>query len=94
MKKVEDLERAYIEVKEKKEKLENEIELCRARLGRADKLTSGLGSEYERWKENVGILDTRIKLLIGDVFIASACISYYGPFTGIFREKLVSKWVE
>lgn len=29
MKKVEDLERAYIEVKEKKERLENEIELCR-----------------------------------------------------------------
>ena len=29
MKKVEDLERMYIEVKEKKERLENEIELCR-----------------------------------------------------------------
>jgi dynein heavy chain len=49
MKKVEDLERAYIEVKEKKEKLEAEIELCRQRLERAEKLTSGLGSEHERW---------------------------------------------
>lgn len=61
MKKVEDLERSYIEVKEKKERLEAEIELCRKRLGRAEKLTSGLGNEHERWKENVEILDNRIK---------------------------------
>ena len=61
MKKVEDLERMYIEVKEKKERLENEIELCRQRLGRAEQLTSGLGSEHERWQENVGILDGRIR---------------------------------
>ena len=53
MKKVEDLEKAYIDVKDKKESLENEIELCRQRLGRAEKLTSGLGNEHERWKDNV-----------------------------------------
>jgi dynein heavy chain len=28
------------------------------------------------------------------VFIAAACASYYGPFTGVFREKLVAKWME
>ena len=60
MKKVEDLERLYIEVKEKKEKLEADIELCKARLERADKLTSGLGSEHEQWKESVAILDAKI----------------------------------
>ena len=90
---MEDLERAYIEVKEKKERLESEIELCRQRLGRAEKLTSGLGNEHERWKENVGLLDARIRQLVGDVFVAAACISYYGPFTGVFRERLVAKWV-
>jgi len=26
--------------------------------------------------------------------VAAACISYYGPFTGVFREKLVNKWLE
>ena len=57
MKKVEDLERAYIEVKEKKDKLENEIELCRLRLVRAEKLTSGLENEHGRWKDNVEMLD-------------------------------------
>lgn len=29
MKKVEDLEKAFIEVRDKKERLENEIEMCR-----------------------------------------------------------------
>lgn len=61
MKKVEDLERAYIEIKEKKERLEFDIELCRLRLARAEKLTNGLGSEHERWKENVEILDAKIR---------------------------------
>jgi hypothetical protein len=41
--------------------LEHEIELCRLRLIRAEKLTTGLASEHERWKENVEILDERIK---------------------------------
>ena len=61
MQKVEDLERAFIEVRDKKERLEAEIELCRARLGRAEKLTSGLGSEHDRWKDNIVILDQRIR---------------------------------
>ena len=32
--------------------------------------------------------------MVGDVFVAAACISYYGPFTGTFRQKLVWKWVD
>ncbi len=26
--------------------------------------------------------------------MSAACISYYGPFTGVFREKLVEKWLD
>jgi len=57
-------------------------------------LTSGLATEYERWKESVTILNERILQLVGDVFIASACICYYGPFEGTYRENLVTKWEE
>jgi dynein heavy chain len=32
--------------------------------------------------------------LVGNVFISCACISYFGAFTGQYREKLVEKWVE
>ena len=33
------------------------MELCKVRLDRAEKLTTGLHSEHGRWKENVSILD-------------------------------------
>jgi len=28
------------------------------------------------------------------VFLSASCISYYGPFTGIYRKLLVEQWVE
>lgn len=40
------------------------------------------------------MLTEQIKLLLGDVFIAAASVTYYGPFTGVYREELVKKWVE
>ncbi len=61
MKKVEDLEREYTDIKDKKERLENEIESCKLKLVRAEKLVGLLESEHERWKENVELLDTRIQ---------------------------------
>lgn len=64
------------------------------RLLRAEKLTTGLESEHGRWKENVEILDNKLLQLVGDVFIAAACVSYYGAFTGVFREKLANLWLE
>jgi len=47
-------------VKDKKDRLEHEIELCQQKLIRAEKLVGLLGSEHGRWKENVEILDNKI----------------------------------
>ena len=30
--------------------------------------------------------------LAGDIFLAAACISYVGPFTGVYRDRLVQAW--
>lgn len=30
---------------------------------------------------------------VGDVFLASACIAYYGAFTGAYRSELVAGWI-
>ncbi len=30
---------------------------------------------------------------VGDVFLASACIAYYGAFTGAYRIELVAGWI-
>lgn len=60
---------------------------------RAEKLILGLAGEHVRWKENVKLLDDRIWKLVGDVFVSSAAMSYYAPFTGIFRNWLVESWL-
>ncbi|CAN0524952.1 unnamed protein product, partial [Laminaria digitata] len=31
--------------------------------------------------------------LIGDAFLACGCLSYYGPFTGGYRDDLVACWM-
>jgi dynein heavy chain len=91
--KVRALEAGFKEAKANKEKLDKEIDLTQLRLERAEKLTSGLSGEHDRWKENITILEEKIRKLVGDVFVSSACISYYGPFTGIYRNILTDKWV-
>jgi dynein heavy chain len=31
--------------------------------------------------------------VVGDVFVASACVAYYGAFTSNYRKELVETWV-
>ena len=47
-----------------------------------------------RWKQTLKDLAALRLQLIGDAFLSCACISYYGPFTGTYRDALVSKWVD
>ncbi len=39
-------------------------------------------------------MTAELDVLIGNAFIAAASISYYGPFTGKFREVMVNEWKE
>jgi dynein heavy chain len=59
------------------------------KLNLAQRLTTALSSENERWGENVELLRKNAELLIGDVLLASAFISYIGPFTKPFRNHLM-----
>lgn len=76
-----------------KETLSRDIEQTRARLTRAAKLTTALSSEQERWQVSVATLETEIGNVVGNVFVAAACVAYYGPFTSHYRSELVSRWV-
>jgi len=60
----------------------------------AEKLISGLASEHVWWKENIKTLDDRIRKLVGDVFVSSAAMSYYAPFTGPYWNQLVESWLQ
>jgi dynein heavy chain len=57
----------------------------------ANRLTTALAAENERWAINVEKLKVDRELLTGDVLLASAFISYVGPFTKPFRDKLMNE---
>ena len=53
-----------------------------------------MASENVRWAENVQTMEADYELLVGDCLLASAFISYIGPFTKRFREELVQvNWI-
>jgi dynein heavy chain len=61
------------------------------KLELANRLTSALGSEKVRWGEGIERLRIERTLLVGDCLLASAFISYIGPFTKSYREKLMDE---
>ena len=80
-------------MQDEKEELEQQMETSTLRMGRAEKLVVLLADEGVRWKETVEVIQFQIIQLVGNVFLSCACISYFGAFTGVFREKLVERWV-
>lgn len=60
--------------------------LTQARLNRAAKLTSALGDEQVRWQQSVTLFEQEIINVVGNVFIAAACVAYYGAFTSHYRQ--------
>ena len=76
-----------------KERLVEQAAQTEQRLKRAGKLTSGLGDESVRWVATVVELTKARGDLTGNIFIASACIAYFGVFTAEYRNELVASWV-
>jgi dynein heavy chain len=74
---------------EKQEALDT-VEKGQKKLDLAQRLTNALASENVRWAENIVSMEADKELLTGDVLLASAFISYVGPFTKVFRDKLIS----
>ncbi|KAI4888942.1 hypothetical protein NFI96_027441 [Prochilodus magdalenae] len=72
-----------------KQLLQEEAELMERRLIAADKLISGLGSENQRWTEDLEELKKRRVRLLGDCLICAAFLSYEGAFSWDFRNEMV-----
>jgi len=88
------LQKKLKDTNDEKDNLLNEAELTKGRLARADILTVGLADEGVRWRNTVGQIRQDIVNLTGDVFLSSAAISYYGPFTGAYRNEIVDEWLK
>ncbi|GMI06146.1 hypothetical protein TrVE_jg2421 [Triparma verrucosa] len=79
--------------KTEKQELADQVDLCGKKLVRAEQLISGLGGEKSRWGQFKIDLSEQYVNLTGDVLISAGIMSYLGPFTSLYREKQVSKWV-
>ncbi|KAK0131808.1 Dynein heavy chain 6, axonemal [Merluccius polli] len=76
-----------------KDELAKTMALTEARLGRSGKLTAALGDEQARWAESIALFEQEIHNVVGNVFIAAACVAYYGAFTSHYRQLLIDQWM-
>ena len=77
-----------------KKKLEDDTKLTRDRLLRATKLTSGLAEEQVRWQADKEDLAEKVPNMYGDMFLSAAYVAYLGPFTGVYRDRILSQWTD
>jgi dynein heavy chain len=76
----------------KKKVLEDNMSKLKRKTDQANKLISGLSDEKVRWTEDShNFADTK-RRLIGDVAVATAFVSYCGPFNSEFRSMLMKEY--
>lgn len=75
---------------DEKNKAEAEAARCEKRLDSANRLVNALGSESERWNNSIVQLGNDLDCVIGDVLLASAFVSYVGPFAKEYRETIIN----
>ena len=92
--KVQELKDQLFEAEAKKRKVEDEAQELQDQLGLANRLVNGLADENVRWSSNVISFKGEVVTSIGDALIASAFVSYIGPFSFKFRQRLwINEWV-
>lgn len=84
----------FQKAEDEKQNAINEAERCARRLNLAQRLVKALGSENERWAKSIVVLDEQIKVIVGDVLMSSAFVSYAGPFNKKFRDIMIKEEFE
>ncbi|KAM4676017.1 dynein axonemal heavy chain 3-like [Discoglossus pictus] len=75
-----------------KRTLEENIELTKLKLVRAEKLINGLGGEKERWTNIALQLEDTYQNIVGDLLLSAAVVAYLGSFTPEFRQDILKEW--
>lgn len=76
------------------ESLNTQKETTAVQLERADKLVNGLADESQRWVEAEERLGVELINLIGNMMISAGFVSYVGPFTAVYRSRLLEGWMK
>ncbi len=83
------LQEAYQKVLDEKNAAQALADKCAGKLDRANRLVNALGSERERWATSIDELGLTLGHITGDVLLASAFVSYVGPFNKKFRDLII-----
>jgi dynein heavy chain len=83
------LKKQLDEQQAERNKAQAEAQEMSDKITRATDLVAGLGDEGERWKIKIGEYEQEKTSVVGDVLLAAAFVSYSGPFTRAFRERLL-----
>ena len=99
--KVADLKAKLEDVLEAKRRAESELfnalteeKACKDKLDLAKRFTNALGSSSTRWEANIQEFENTLSLIIGDILIAAAFVSYCGPFPKKYREGIKQSFVD
>ena len=90
--KLQRLEDDFASSQRKQDDLAKQVEECRLKLTRADKLVGGLGGEKTRWQQASKDLAASFINVTGDILLSSGFIAYIGPFTAKYRKDIVEQW--
>ncbi|GFS14673.1 dynein heavy chain 3, axonemal [Elysia marginata] len=77
-----------------KKNLEDNIELTKVKIDRANKLISGLGGEKDRWTKNVEQLNETYDNIVGDVLLSAGVVAYLGTFILDYRQHCIQEWYD
>ncbi|GBG24145.1 Dynein heavy chain 9, axonemal [Hondaea fermentalgiana] len=67
------------------------LQLSQLKLGLAQRLTTALSSETDRWAATIDELDKEFEVLLGDALLRSVFLAYAGPFDASCRKLLATK---
>ncbi|KAJ1555489.1 Dynein heavy chain 8, axonemal, partial [Nowakowskiella sp. JEL0078] len=83
----------YNEAIGNKQMLQADADGCKRKMNAATALISGLKGEKDRWTIQSKEFAERIGRLVGDILLATAFLSYSGPFNQAFRVQLMNDWI-
>ena len=85
------LETDYQKAEEAKLEAQKTYERSKTKVELAGCLVSSLGGEAEKWSKRVKTLIEQKENLVDNVLLASTFLSYLGPFSKPFRDRLVKE---
>merc|ERR1711976_314583 len=89
--KCDDLDNTFRKTNNEKNEIEEQARRQKKQIDHANRLINGLSDERERWDKGANELSEKKRKLIGNVGLATAFISYCGPFNSEFRDQIANE---